>query len=142
MWTSVCQMNRLTGKATDMMVASKAQARLTIAMEVKAARSRHPGLNFSTSSEFEFADGSSIFSILSGCATSCLVESETAGASISIPWAHTVRERIWREVQVNRRANDSFCLGKSKWEKKKKKMKINRMILNSQKPTINKLLAY
>ena len=32
------------------MVASKAQARLTIAIEVKAARSRHPGLNFSISS--------------------------------------------------------------------------------------------
>ncbi len=87
-------MNRLTGKATDMMVASKAQARLTIAMDVKAARSLHPGLNFSTSSEFEFDDGSSVFSILSGSITSCLVKSEAAGGSIAIPWEHTVLERL------------------------------------------------
>ena len=31
-------------------MASKAQARLTTAIKVKAARSRHPGLNFSISS--------------------------------------------------------------------------------------------
>jgi hypothetical protein len=38
---------KLTGSATDTEVASIAQARLTTAMEVKAARSLHPGLNFS-----------------------------------------------------------------------------------------------
>ena len=75
-------MMRLTGRATEIMVASKAQARLTMAMEVKAARSRHPGLNFSTSSEFEVADGSTLFPIVSGSTTSCLVKSEPAGGSI------------------------------------------------------------
>jgi hypothetical protein len=37
----------LTGSATDMVVASSAQARLTIAIEVNAAKSRHPGLKCS-----------------------------------------------------------------------------------------------
>lgn len=93
---------RLTGKATEMMVASKAQARLTIAIETKAARSRHPGLNFSTSSGFsissevEVASGSILFSILSWSTTSALVVSEPAGVSISIdiPWAHTVLKQV------------------------------------------------
>lgn len=43
----------LTGKATELMVASRAVARLTMAIEVKEARSRHPRLNFSTSSASE-----------------------------------------------------------------------------------------
>ena len=40
----------LTGSATETIVASRAVARLTIAMEIKAAKSRLLGLNFSRSS--------------------------------------------------------------------------------------------
>ena len=86
-------MMRLTGKATEMMVASRAVTRLTIAIEVKAARSRHPGLNFSTSSEFDLsistafdlADGLIISSIPSGPISSGSLISEPTGASIPGP---------------------------------------------------------
>ena len=40
----------ITGSATETEVASMAQARLTMAKDVNAARSRHPGLKVSTSS--------------------------------------------------------------------------------------------
>jgi len=50
----------LTGKAIDMMVTSKAVARLTMAIDVKAAKSRHPGLNFSGSSGCVFGFSSEL----------------------------------------------------------------------------------
>ncbi len=98
-------MRRLTGKATEMMVASKAVARLTTAIEIKAARSRQPGLNFSTSSEFDFsisagfdlADGSTISSIPSGPIRSGLLISEPAGASIPVPGAAHCAEAGFKE---------------------------------------------
>ena len=88
-------MMMLTGKATDMMVASNAQARLTIAIEVKAASSRHPGLNFSISSGLDFADGLTLFSVISGSMVSGLdIVSEPAGDPISIPWTLTVLKQV------------------------------------------------
>lgn len=45
-----------TGSATAILVASNAQARFTIAIEVKATDKRQPGLNFSiTGSEVDMA---------------------------------------------------------------------------------------
>ena len=87
---------RLTGKATETIVASKAQARLTMAIEVKADRSRHPGLNFSISSEFEFSfpNGSVISSIFSGPTVSCLVISEPADVSISVDIPQAVLKQV------------------------------------------------
>lgn len=88
-------MRRLTGKATDMMVASKAQARLTIAIEVKAASNRHPGLNFSISSGLDFPNGSTLFSVISGSIASDLVIiSEPADGSISVAWFYTVMKQV------------------------------------------------
>ena len=51
---------KLTGRATETIVASRAVARLTKAIEMKAAMSRLLGLNFSGSSEA--TTGSTLFS--------------------------------------------------------------------------------
>lgn len=74
----------LTGKATEIMVASKAVARLTTAIEVKAARSRHPGLNFSISAGFELVVGSMSVSVFSGSIISAFLISEPGDGSVSI----------------------------------------------------------
>ena len=63
---------KLTGRAIEMIVASRAVARLTMAIEMKAAMSRLLGLNFSGSS------GATTVSILSSGAFSvCILYMET-----------------------------------------------------------------
>ena len=78
-WGSISSIveSKLTGKATEMIVASRAVARLTMAMEMKAAMSRLLGLNFSGSS------GATTVSILfSGTISVCILYMESVDQGV------------------------------------------------------------